>query len=1077
MFKKDFFITRFFILLLSFLLVFEQSGFAQVAQELNIAGYLTQLHTSIQDKFRPIHLRYLSYDNQNNNFRLLLDKGDYFKIRNAKSEILNKSKTQNLKPKTEELFLEEETKTLLEYFFIGISLSNDTFWVNLRPDSPNEIINDQLAQTQVGKILLEADLELKKDTSKLIDPSTPLGKLYWDKLYQKAEQIYGTQTVTIPTLVRPWIVPDEIIIRESADNAYIYKATLKVMLEQDYLKSTDNRAQSTDYSFKDPRQRQLNEYASQLLKELIIPKLTKDINSSKKYAPLRQVYYSLILAQWFKQRFSNKDGIYSRLINREDLTNLTLNQPLDTNTYFKAYQKSFKEGEYNLQTSIYTSQGQVIRSYISGGMNLTIAIPQPGQTIGNVTSIASTRAITSRKNVVEAEVKGERVEALKVVIVGEELEQAYDLDEATRRLEAAGLRRVDVDDIITELSSNKAEINLGEAVAAFVEVASSLKRIGMPDDLNGSILISFAKSNSPQKEAGRFLSANADRAFVELATLIRATGLSPELGGRIFANLARVSQPQETAQAFVELTRKLRQENVWPLLLYRILLYFSESASPLAEVREVLSEANFSRFMDFIKTFVMIRIDKDDSESLELDDFSNLSGWQRLKVANLADINCREEEAALRSLAKDLLQSKDFIVRALKDIYDVDLEAQELEVNVVKINKSGRYKDFTIVKVRAQGKEYVLGLLIGVFSANEVAQKKYLQKAGISPKTGVFVRASQVRATQAGATLTKKKGILVVEIVEGKILQDLLEESKSNFDFVFEKLIELFVELIKQKLSIIDLHLGNIAVDSKTQRPVVIDCLSPQTEYWGMSPLVVSIGYLIINLTKFDALEEVDINDQKIADSLVRKLFERIENVFRDNPKAYQDFLARERKIFSEYYQSFIRLGEGNPRERNLKQYFFESTLENLRERSPGLEVKEELVAAKINAAKIADLVTFGRRATPIPEDQLVTLLDRRIVGTQDIVVTRPRTEKDVAFATITGVREARGVAVIPKLLSGRIHGLYVREANGSRIIYVNREEIDAHLQDFAVYFNNQTPTREQVLKFLDGHETFHALV
>jgi len=64
-------------------------------------------------------------------------------------------------------------------------------------------------------------------------------------------------------------VPDEIIIRESNDNAYIYKATLKVMLEQDYLKD------SAVYNFKDDRLKVLNEYSSQLIRELITPKLTK----------------------------------------------------------------------------------------------------------------------------------------------------------------------------------------------------------------------------------------------------------------------------------------------------------------------------------------------------------------------------------------------------------------------------------------------------------------------------------------------------------------------------------------------------------------------------------------------------------------------------------------------------------------------------------------------------------------------------------------------------------------------------------------------------------------------------------
>ena len=353
---------KIFSFLVCFLLIFEQSGFAQIAGELNIAGRLVALHSSsiVVDKFRPLHLRYLSYDNLTNNFKLLLDKGD---LKN-----------------TDQANLEGPAKELLRYFFVGISLPNDSFWVNLRPDSPDNIIDSYLARTDVGKILLEADLLLKRDTANFTSPQTPEGKDYWDKLYKKAGELFGSENITIPTLTRPWIVPGEIIIREAQGSAYIYKATLKVMLEQDYLKG------SAVYSFQDERLKQLNEYSSQLIRESIIPKLTREINTSKRYAPLRQVYYSLILAQWFKKVFYGKTGLYSRLIDRKDLSNLASKALWDKQTYFKQYQDSFNKGEYNLQEPVNTPQGQTIRSYMSGGIALS----------GISETIASS-AITSNK--------------------------------------------------------------------------------------------------------------------------------------------------------------------------------------------------------------------------------------------------------------------------------------------------------------------------------------------------------------------------------------------------------------------------------------------------------------------------------------------------------------------------------------------------------------------------------------------------------------------------------------------------------------------------------------------------------
>jgi hypothetical protein len=337
-------------LFLCFVFMSYQLGFAQGAGELNIAGYLKQAQGSfVPDRFRPLHMRYFSYDSLTDQFRLLLDKGDLKDIAGAQ--------------------LEESTRTLLSYFLIGVNLPDESFWVNLRPDSEDQIIDDALAKTDVGKILLETDLQLKKDTAKFTSPQTPEGKEYWDKLFQKAEELYGNDNFTIPTLLtRPWIVPDEALIRETADSAYIYKGTLKVLLEQDYLKD------SSVSKINDTRLKTLNEYSSQLIRELVIPKLTKEVNTSKRYAGLRQVYYSLILARWFKSRFYNKPGLYPSMINKSELNGLTSTVPWSKTTYFNAYQKSFKEGEYNIKDQ--GSFSGPVRTYFSGGIEMNMVMPK-----------------------------------------------------------------------------------------------------------------------------------------------------------------------------------------------------------------------------------------------------------------------------------------------------------------------------------------------------------------------------------------------------------------------------------------------------------------------------------------------------------------------------------------------------------------------------------------------------------------------------------------------------------------------------------------------------------------------------
>ena len=135
-------------LVLSVIFSAQTCGFAQVAQ-LNLAGYLGQGRSiPVLDRFRPASLRYFSYEPKSDNFRILLDKADEKGL--------------------SDIQVKEKADELMKYFRIGLSLPNDKFWVNLRPDAPEQIIDDELAMTDIGKIMLEADLQLKKTPPPLL---------------------------------------------------------------------------------------------------------------------------------------------------------------------------------------------------------------------------------------------------------------------------------------------------------------------------------------------------------------------------------------------------------------------------------------------------------------------------------------------------------------------------------------------------------------------------------------------------------------------------------------------------------------------------------------------------------------------------------------------------------------------------------------------------------------------------------------------------------------------------------------------------------------------------------------------
>ncbi len=333
--------------------------YAQVALPVNSLPSFS----SGAEKVHPVHLRSLIFDRAQNGFDLVVDKGDSRKAQAPE--------------------LRETAGKLMEYFLTGVSIPDSAFWVNLRPDSENEVIDPALEKTDLGKALLEADLALKKDMARATSPDTAEGKKYWSRLYAKAETLFGRDRITIPTIARPWIVPGEIIIRQSADSVYIYKATLGVRLEQDRLKG------DAGYSFDDPRLKELNEYSTSLIKELILPSLIKKVNGSSSYAQLRQVFYSLILAQWFKKHFTGTGAEYAARINTGNLEGLTSAFAWSKSAYFDAYRKSFQDGEYNVSEKV--AGGTAVRKYVSGGI-----LPMPaleGAEAEGVTPIMQSTAV------------------------------------------------------------------------------------------------------------------------------------------------------------------------------------------------------------------------------------------------------------------------------------------------------------------------------------------------------------------------------------------------------------------------------------------------------------------------------------------------------------------------------------------------------------------------------------------------------------------------------------------------------------------------------------------------------------
>lgn len=80
------------------------------------------------------------------------------------------------------------------------------FQVNLSPTESDRIIELELGRTDVGKVMLEADLLLKKTAARLLHPDHPLGARFWDDLYGWV----GAKGVKMCHSFRQWIVPGKV---------------------------------------------------------------------------------------------------------------------------------------------------------------------------------------------------------------------------------------------------------------------------------------------------------------------------------------------------------------------------------------------------------------------------------------------------------------------------------------------------------------------------------------------------------------------------------------------------------------------------------------------------------------------------------------------------------------------------------------------------------------------------------------------------------------------------------------------------------------------------------------------------
>jgi hypothetical protein len=256
-----------------------------------------------------------------------------------------------------------DSDRLIRYFLAGLTIPEDKLWVNLSPLDKDRVIPDVLNSTDLGNDLVRQDYMLKQLGCALSYPETRLGEEYWTAIRKAMVKQTGNELAT-DAFSKLWIVPESAAVYEQGNVVLITGAKLKTMLEQDY-RLMNNMGADPD----------TNNVVTGIARDKILPVVDKDVNISKSFGRLRQIYYSLILAQWFKEKL--KESFYKEYIDKEKISGVNGADPTAREKMFRRYVESFQNGVYNYTRTEFENYETIHRQYYSGGIQ-----PAAGLVIG-----------------------------------------------------------------------------------------------------------------------------------------------------------------------------------------------------------------------------------------------------------------------------------------------------------------------------------------------------------------------------------------------------------------------------------------------------------------------------------------------------------------------------------------------------------------------------------------------------------------------------------------------------------------------------------------------------------------------
>jgi hypothetical protein len=236
----------------------------------------------------------------------------------------------------------------MDAFAVWTSMPTDTFWVNLNPDEPDRVVDPKIGTTDAGRIMLQADLRMKKTVGQLIHPDTELGRKFWNGLRG------GNRTCLS---FRQWIVPGPATVSDNGDGIVVLDAPLKVELESEYLRAHGESGVSC--GIKGDVYQKDNEL---VFRTLILPKVEEAVNTAPEYAELRRIYLSRVLSEWYRQHSTVG-------VDTGDVTAWPARQDWSPRQVFDQYVQSYKKGEFNVTHKETGDYYTTTETYFYGGVD------------------------------------------------------------------------------------------------------------------------------------------------------------------------------------------------------------------------------------------------------------------------------------------------------------------------------------------------------------------------------------------------------------------------------------------------------------------------------------------------------------------------------------------------------------------------------------------------------------------------------------------------------------------------------------------------------------------------------------